>query len=538
MSQDVVGRAVEDRADSPQVFAMLQRWYHDCMENHPDCRPNMSDPETRGDMENVRLPAKLIHIKPDGTLNLYITNHKPGRYVALSYCWGTTKSFKTTRENLEARKRGFSKVDLPQTLQDAITLTWRLGFDLIWIDALCIVQDDGNDWQHQCADIGNIYNNASLTIAASAAKDKADGFLVARQKSRSAALVLPMQCSNSRRHGAVFVYLRPTTRGEVHEVIDRSVLNTRCWCLQERILSRRIVHFSENQIFWECQKCTFAEDGSVFDRTNMLKRELFFGADRNSRAPNIRSLFRGWQKVVRDYSSRKLFDGGDILPALSGMASQVYQLTGSDYLVGVWRLDLPYGLLWYVQEGSRAKSFSGYRGPSWSWVSIDGPVNDSLRADALVMKSRANEVKVIDAVAVVPGADPFGKVNASHVKLRGLMKHARRATNGSFDPSRKWIYVSESFPILDQDGWSIGETNFDDRLDNAPTTFDGLLIAEGLSRWELQEPLGLQPEALWRSTFLALEPASVASTYRRIVAGVIRGRSFSKDSVTTELTTI
>lgn len=58
---------------------------------------------------------------------------------------------------------------LPSTFQDAITVTRRLGIAYIWIDSLCIVQDDAQDWEREAAKMALIFESAYLTIAATAA---------------------------------------------------------------------------------------------------------------------------------------------------------------------------------------------------------------------------------------------------------------------------------------------------------------------------------------------------------------------------------
>jgi hypothetical protein len=53
----------------------------------------------------------------------------------------------------------------------------KLDIQYVWIDALCFVQDDINDWEMEANQMSAIFQNAYLTIAATAAKSASDGFL-------------------------------------------------------------------------------------------------------------------------------------------------------------------------------------------------------------------------------------------------------------------------------------------------------------------------------------------------------------------------
>jgi hypothetical protein len=107
------------------------------------------------------------------------TEHKQ-QYVALSYCWGQSLPFITTRRSLQQQLHEIRFEQLPKTLQDSLMLARYLDFDYIWIDCLCIIQDDQEDWNREAACMADIYSNAALTIAASRAQDCTEGFLSVR----------------------------------------------------------------------------------------------------------------------------------------------------------------------------------------------------------------------------------------------------------------------------------------------------------------------------------------------------------------------
>jgi hypothetical protein len=98
-----------------------------------------------------------------------------GKYFCLSHCWGPEQIITTTRTNLQAHKREIPLNSLPKTFRDAVLLTKRFGIAYIWIDSLCIVQDDNNDWKIESAKMERIYREAQLTIAATRSSSGAGG---------------------------------------------------------------------------------------------------------------------------------------------------------------------------------------------------------------------------------------------------------------------------------------------------------------------------------------------------------------------------
>jgi hypothetical protein len=111
-------------------------WFKHCKENHALCGQN----------DEVPLPNRVLCIGDDSeggvpSLRLHTTKGERGRFVFLSYTWGTTKMPTTTQETLEDRSRGISMQMLPKSWQDAILIVRKMGFRYLWIDALCIIQD-------------------------------------------------------------------------------------------------------------------------------------------------------------------------------------------------------------------------------------------------------------------------------------------------------------------------------------------------------------------------------------------------------------
>jgi hypothetical protein len=132
--------------------------------------------------------------------------------------------------------------DLPQTFQDAIIITRALSVQYLWIDSICIIQDDRNDWETESRLMEQLYSCAYVTIAASCASGTEDGFL----KPRPARESVRMKGSD----GSSFFLCDAID--DFSSDVDQGELNKRGWVLQERALSRRTIYFAEKQTYWEC----------------------------------------------------------------------------------------------------------------------------------------------------------------------------------------------------------------------------------------------------------------------------------------------
>lgn len=168
-----------------------------------------------------------------------------GQYIALSHRWGNPKQhrqFCTTRLNLDTLEQDINFHELPRTFQDAITVTRQLGIRFLWIDSLCIIQDDPEDWERESKRMEDVFSSAYCTIAATCATGSAEGFLKPRGDRKCAT----MRSSK----GSKFFICEAIDDFGLH--VEASELNQRGWVLQERALSNRTIHFTERQSYWEC----------------------------------------------------------------------------------------------------------------------------------------------------------------------------------------------------------------------------------------------------------------------------------------------
>jgi hypothetical protein len=116
--------------------------------------------------------------EPSSLVRLHISKaQERGQYAALSHCWGGEQAAATTIANLRAQTQGIPTQSLRATILDAIKVTRGTGLRYLWVDTLCIVQDDSEDKHTGISTMGSIYKNATFTIAAFSAERASEGFL-------------------------------------------------------------------------------------------------------------------------------------------------------------------------------------------------------------------------------------------------------------------------------------------------------------------------------------------------------------------------
>ncbi|CAF3446156.1 unnamed protein product [Fusarium graminearum] len=297
------------------------------------------------------------------------------------------QSARTTELNIQQRKKQMALQDFPKTIQDAIKITRRMGIRYLWVDAVCIIQpdDDGEtkDWQKESANMANYYSNAYCCIAASSAEDSSEGILVERPVGRFPFI----EWRN--RGGRVLQSPHSSRR------LFRNPLLERGWCLQEWILSPRILHWTRNGLIWQCKEGFLWESQSGFHGTypehfsdplgkyvrSSIECPFDMGITSEPRTEiwqilettKDRALGYHWSELVYCYSQMNLTKPGDRLAAIQGIATYLPDRYKVDYFAGIFHHKLLDGLLWVTVpgEGYSTKT-EGF--PSWSWASCRGTI--------------------------------------------------------------------------------------------------------------------------------------------------------------------
>lgn len=311
-------------------------------------------------------------------------------FAALSHCWGNAQHTTTTKATLEVHKASIDLAKLPKTFGDAITICEHLHIKFLWIDSLCIVQDDPDDWQQQAGLMQRVYTYAELVISADAASNSSEGLFRSRQQ--------PIRVSSpSTPHLStpVDIYVRDAIEHTHHTVAksegeEREPLSKRAWVLQEWLLARRVIHFSERELVWDCRQHIDCECGgfsrghtrsktesNATEDTRVLRGMMSKALVRPRQpSPTNQERIQLWKDVVDEYTARNLTKHSDRMIAIAGLASELGSSSKiGDYVCGFFEESLPIQLLWSRKDTSLAKARPiSPVAPSWSWGSINEAV--------------------------------------------------------------------------------------------------------------------------------------------------------------------
>lgn len=362
---------------------LIKKWISTCIRDHGE---KCNQPTLRQSSSGSSSPQ---HLRVIDVENSCITEApKNCIYLALSYVWGGVQQNRLSREVLRewTEPGGLLRAALSKTISDAMFLTQKLGYQFLWVDSVCIVQNDPSDRMHQIQQMHCIYDHALLTIIAASGENCSDGIAGIQGTPR-----IPLQAL-IRVDGVEFA----SVHVKEHRFIDRSTWNTRGWTFQENMLSRRTLTFTNNLVTFACSKANWREDLCLEqDRSNDLVsesgpsnpdislrlaplvegREIASGFQLKAKIQQLRepkseyeSGFIDWAwygKFVDYYLRRHLSDENDILDAFNGVAEMLKPYFGA-FLWGLpecsvvkligWKY---YSLPWPVRR-------AGF--PSWSWA--------------------------------------------------------------------------------------------------------------------------------------------------------------------------
>ncbi|RMZ92289.1 hypothetical protein DV736_g462, partial [Chaetothyriales sp. CBS 134916] len=420
----------------------------------------------------------------------------------MSHCWGPRTATTTTllRSTEEAFKNGIPISSLPRKIHDAITIAKWMDAGYLWVDALCIIQDDLDDWHCQSSAMGDIYAGSYCNIAATSADPDRGCFT-----ERLVSIVEPHAMPDPRAESALDTHVIGYDDFWCNSLLD-TTLHTRAWVLQERLLSPRTIYFGQEQIFWECRfemACeaypkgipppfrnrrmrSWRQADKIFDpetRTPqpapLWKPLLSLWGSRNSKSnqPQLHWAYKIFSHTVERYMECDLSFGHDKLVAISGIVQKVAQATGERYLAGHWDNSLlAQSLLWFVPSRRQTNSkpsvrpfgagTSGYRAPTWSWASIDAEVTWNWPADY-----GETVVDIIKTSIEEIGAQKMGAISAARMEIEGNVFPAelrivsqdnnghfvengryalrlRNRTSGSIDGEPSDLYVPAMEPRL------------------------------------------------------------------------------------------
>ena len=442
------------RTDSDEAYELACNWIDECLgSSHRHCKSPKSP----------LLPRRVVDVGVrDGVIRLLETNGARGKYLCLSHCWGAQQIITTTKASKAAHEHEITLESLPQTFRDAVLFTRRFGIDYIWIDSLCIVQDDGDDWKTESAKMEAVYRNAHLTLAATSSSSGAAGFYRPTPD---------YEVSGTSESGQSYsLFFREKIDHHIenignppdfsHQADDREIagrptsarhpLLTRAWVFQERLLSTRVLHFGPYELFFECRTGMQCEcDGIGYaDSSETVAmpatKPLYddtLGNHSLHRKVGDRLGYRDdwaarlWRTMASSYTALGITHPRDRLPAIGGLAKSMRALRASDYLAGLWRDSLADDLLWTVNANPVGARPSPRSAPTWSWASVAAPVlyHDEIlfwHPDVWVLEnSPSSKTKISRHLAEVvsctvrpDGVDEFGMMAGGTLEISGAVR--------------------------------------------------------------------------------------------------------------------
>ncbi|KAH8880189.1 HET-domain-containing protein [Thozetella sp. PMI_491] len=362
---------------SPENIEWMRHCMHRCHGKHAKCN------KLRQEIQSFKLPKYLLDLGFSGGTQVQMkeTQAIQGsniKYAGLTYCWGEDpvklKTSKTISKNLQHRLDGFSLSELPKTIQDAAEVTRALGLRYLWVDALCIPQDQDEQVIERNLDaMPEFYARAAVVISAARAAHSEAG-LVERAFE------------------------------EKREPID-----TRAWTQQEHKNALCILRFESGRVLWECQEEKCADSDIADHRPLHLVN---------------------WAKEVTKFSARRARTLDEKLAAFEKTSKNLAEIMSwdpSQYKAGLWMKDMPRGLLWYRDSHLENDPIAGIPArvtstPSWSWASIQSPITWE---DNYPTKWNDYTLEVIECTVKLKSClHPFKNVEKGQLVVKGYVRKA------------------------------------------------------------------------------------------------------------------
>ena len=338
-------------------ITLVKSWIGRCLGGHAQCSKS-----ARG---LVRGPVRLIDMEENCLKTFEDVNNLDLQYMTLSYVWGgCKKDFVLTIENLFHYHEPNSLGHLPKIITDAMCFVHMLGQRFLWVDALCIIQNDLVDYAVQIPAMKAIYGGSLLTIIA-AFGDDADAGLPGINTDRLNPMIVDV---------GQFTVIESTTPLDPFcgSPVIKTTWNTRAWTFQEYLLSPCSIIFLEGQAYWSCRIAEWFEE---MDFEGLNFRFVWGNNNINGRTE---LTVKNYGNLIEQYTKRKLTYDEDIYDAFSGILEAI----PNEFFWGI-----PYSmfgeyLCWTEQSPGEKREDDGplqrrylKDAPSWSWVAWKGAIS-------------------------------------------------------------------------------------------------------------------------------------------------------------------
>ncbi|KAI8670005.1 HET domain-containing protein [Fusarium sp. Ph1] len=455
-SKFIESRPYECDVNSNTSWDFARRCLDTCRAEHSRCRERLTDvsdirlrhvgeglSSERIDIANI--PSRLLDVQAGTATRIKLIkvstlSHNEqavlcsSGFVALSYCWGGQQSLILAKSQSQHLYGGFSSSELPNTIQDAVRVVREIGLRYLWVDALCIQQDSDQDKAAEISRMETYYGSATVTICAAASWSAEQGFLF-RRKSHPFA-VGPFRLSLRGKNG--------TDEGHIYLLEEADAppqpTTTRGWTMQESFLSRRILIYSERQLYWTCTTSTCGCGGDLVSMEPRVSGNFGSLVDFIQPIGDLVELppANQWKYLLMNYTTRHISVPSDKLLAISALVSHIWEVSEQRgekpaYIAGLF-VDLAKStslleqLRWNTLDPAKSRRASIYRAPSWSWAAIDGPIRNHL-SGAHVTRQSDEAVIHSYSVDLVHQNLPFGSVSGAHMVAEAKMRPLCECSN-------------------------------------------------------------------------------------------------------------
>ncbi|KAL5119773.1 hypothetical protein ACEQ8H_002379 [Pleosporales sp. CAS-2024a] len=422
------GRPISDNPLLDAGLSTARDMIKECLSSHARCKQQKPTTLPKRVLDLLLGPDPKRVVLKESEWNEDEQRYEHGEYIALSHVWGLSKGPKTTKDNLQSHIKGIAWSALPQTLQEAVAFTRAMGMRYLWVDSLCLIQDDIQAKLEESIRMDEVFGNAFLTIAATSAKDSSTQQLFPPKpqpfKIQATDNKGQLAKIHVREQPGHYSFKAPFDEGShmnewelPFNMSEEANLHTpllkRAWAYTERLLSPRVLHFTKSEMILECREGYNCEcgriDDSTFDSrtTDSIKQELgriiheantqpqtnSNGGQMDRRIDGVTSQMASttiastpphvirrredalqlWSYIITEFSARNMtYD--ERLIAIAGLAKALLPAMQSGYIAGQWTCST-LSLLWYPNDSTRCrrpKPMEGQNIPTWSWASCEG----------------------------------------------------------------------------------------------------------------------------------------------------------------------
>ena len=409
-----------------EKMATIRSWMQECRQ-HVECKPVPF------------APRRLLSVGLDGTPPRLVERSSTiisSEYAALSYCWGDCLPLRTTQATLSFLCERIPLELMPKTFVDAIQIARSLQIPYLWIDALCIVQDEEQEWQEEAAAMADIYRGSVLNITAADSTDSSQGCFPAPPPRSPGGrddgvdihdglffrVRLPpaRKCADSGAgDGGDLLAVRIHPRDVRSRATSDSAVSQRGWTLQERLLSQRVVYCmsASSDMHWQCRAAYQTETGMAFPTVGSV-------------GSNTASLGLAgpaqWRNIVRLYSFREFTYPQDRIPAMAGITRYFAAQLDDTPLLGLWSRSFAADLAW-LRGGGEPQLMDVGGLPSWTWLACRGSVLYTMgsRYDEESMRVDAGMFRLVDWEVEWKGVAYTSPVKRAWARVQGLAREIR-----------------------------------------------------------------------------------------------------------------